>query len=125
MASHRVGWSQKTMAEDETPELEDWRAVLSRPLDVERFHPSSAEIELHVPAASDCGRVQPYNSDHYLAIRLGRTQETLATSLSAGDLPPRFEEYAYAIFVADGFGEQGVGARASRVALSALAHLAI
>jgi serine/threonine protein phosphatase PrpC len=52
-------------------------------------------------------------------------QETLISSLAPADLPPRFEEYAYAILVADGRGRRGAGARASRVALSTLAHLAI
>ena len=74
---------------------------------------------------SDCGKVAAHNTDHYLALRLGRLQETLASSLSAGDLPARFEEYAYAMVVADGLGEEGAGARASRVALSTLAHLAV
>jgi protein phosphatase len=52
-------------------------------------------------------------------------QETLISSLAPADLPPRFEEYAYSILVADGRGRRGAGARASRVALSTLAHLAI
>ena len=64
-------------------------------------------------------------SEHYLAMRLSRGQETLATSLSAEDLPPRFEEYGYAMLVADGLGEGGSGAVASRVALSTFAHLAV
>jgi PPM family protein phosphatase len=72
-----------------------------------------------------CGRLRPQNTDHYLAIRLGRMQETIVSSLTPADLPPRFEEYGYAMLVADGLGERGAGARASRVALSALAHLAI
>jgi protein phosphatase len=76
-------------------------------------------------AASDCGKVQKLNTDHFLAIRLGRMQETLLTSLPAADLPPRFEEYGFAMLVADGIGKGGAGARASRVALSALAHLSI
>src|SRR5258705_12115456 len=49
----------------------------------------------------------------------------MITSLIAADLPPRFEEYGYAMLVADGLDGEGRGARASRVALSALAHLAI
>ncbi len=108
-----------TMAEDRE---EEWRAALSKPLDVRKFQPS--EVELEVAASSVAGN-QPYNSDHYLALRLGRLQETLVTSLASGDLPPRFQEYAYAMLVADGLGDHGAGARASRVALSALAYLAI
>jgi protein phosphatase len=78
-----------------------------------------------VGAASSCGRRHPHNTDHFLALRLGRLQETLLTSLHTADLPSRFEEYGYALLVADGFGDDDTGARASRVALSTLAHMAV
>ena len=71
------------------------------------------------------GKLHSHNTDHYLAVKLGRVQETLISSLAPADLPPRFEEYAYSIFVADGRGRRAAGARGSRVALSTLAHLAI
>jgi protein phosphatase len=102
-----------------------WRAILSRPVDIEPFHPLSSAVALEVAAASTCGKRRSHNTDHYLAIRLGRVQETLTTSLPSADLPPRFEESGYLMLVADGLGEDGSGAQASRVALSALAHLAI
>jgi len=104
---------------------DEWREVVSRPLNIDPFQPLSTDVWVEVAGASACGNVQPLNTDHYLAIRLGRLQETLLTSLSEADLPPRFEEYGYAMLVADGLGSGGAGARASRVALSALAHLAI
>lgn len=102
-----------------------WRAAVSRPVDIETFRPFSSAVSLQVAAASVCGKLRPYNTDHYLAVRLGRMQETMLSSLRPADLPPRFEEFAYALLVADGLGERGAGARASRVALSAVAHLAI
>jgi serine/threonine protein phosphatase PrpC len=102
----------------------EWRAVLSRPLAIDEFLSAAANVDIEVAALSDCGAVET-NTDHYLALRLGRVQETLATSLQSSDLPRRYEEYAYAMVVADGLGDQGAGARASRVALSTLAHLAI
>jgi len=102
-----------------------WRGLVSAPLEVESFRSPSSEVTLEIAASSVCGMLQPHNSDHYLVLRLGRTQETMLSSLAAGDLPPRFEEHAYALFVADGLGDRGSGARASRVALSAIAHLAI
>jgi protein phosphatase len=40
-------------------------------------------------------------------------------------LPARFEEYAFAMLVADGLGEPGAGSVASRTALSTIAHLAL
>jgi len=102
-----------------------WRAVVSQPVEFADFHPLSSALAVEVAAASVCGRLRPHNTDHYLAIRFGRLQETIVTSLAAADLPPRFEEYAYAMLVADGLDESGAGARASRVALSTLAKLAI
>lgn len=98
---------------------------MAEPLPAAEFHPLSSAIALEIAAATLCGRRCSHNSDHYMAMRLGRLQETLATSLAAADLPPRFEEYAYALLVADGLGEHGTGARASRVALSAIARLVI
>jgi len=101
------------------------RAAVSSPLDLSAFHPVPSASAIDVAALSIGGTLQDENTDHYLAIRLGRLQETLTTSLSEGDLPPRFEEYAYAMLVADGLGAHGTGVRASRLALSTLAHLAI
>jgi protein phosphatase len=104
---------------------EHWRAALSQPVPNEPFQPASASIAVDIGVASASGPGRLHNTDHYLAIRLGRLQETLATSLAVEDLPGRFEEYGYAMLVADGLGGNGAGARASRVALSTLAHLAI
>ena len=102
-----------------------WRSAISRPVDIEPFRPLSSTVSLEVAASSICGALRANNTDHYLAIRLGRMQETLLSSLRPADLPPRFEEFGYALLVADGLGDECSGARASRVALSALAHLAI
>jgi PPM family protein phosphatase len=103
----------------------EWRAAVSRPLDAPAFQPVSASIGLEVAGVSVTGQTQVHNTDHFVAIRLGRMQETLTTSLVEADLPPRFEEYAYAMLVADGLDSDGTGGRASRLALSTLAHLAI
>ena len=62
--------------------------------------------------AREQGRL-PQHDEHYLAVRLDRSQETLVTSLSAVDLPPRFEEHGYAMLVADGMGEGGAGSVAN------------
>ncbi len=102
-----------------------WRAIISPPLDIEPFHPLSSAMALEIAADSVRGKWRAHNTDHYLALRTGRLRETLITSLAAADLPPRFEEYAYSMLVADGLSEDAGGARASRVALSALAHLYI
>jgi PPM family protein phosphatase len=102
-----------------------WRSVLSLPLEHDEFRPPSAVAAVETAAASICGSVRPHNTDHYLAIQLTRSQDTLLSSLPDSDLPTPFTEYGYAFAVADGLGERGAGARASRVVLSTLAHLVI
>ena len=82
-------------------------------------------MRVEIAGLSQRGTRRLVNDDHYLVIRLGRDQETLATSLSEAEVPPRFEEYGYAMLVADGLGEGGSGSLASRVALSTIAHLAL
>ena len=58
-------------------------------------------------------------------LRLGRHQETLATSLPDGEVPARFDEAAYGILIADGMGTNGIGEAASRLAISTFAQLAL
>src|SRR5215831_21267375 len=114
--------SQRAMAEDPNAA---WRAVVSHPLEHEHYRPLSSAAVLEIAGSSVCGAMHSHNTDHYLALRVGRMQETVMSSLTESDLPPRFTEYGYALAVADGFGDRGVGARASRVALSTLAFLTI
>jgi protein phosphatase len=101
------------------------RAIVAQPFEIEPFHPLSSRGILDVAGRSVRGKLHTHNSDHYLAVRVGRVQETLISSLASSDLPAHFEEHAYCLLVADGRGRRGAGARASRIALSALAHLAI
>ena len=67
----------------------------------EDFRTLSSAIRVDFAARSHPGR-QPANEDHYLVLRLGRHQETLATSLPDGEVPARFDETAYGILIADG-----------------------
>jgi protein phosphatase len=90
----------------------------------EEFRPLSAAIRLEFGARSHPGR-QPANEDHYHVLRLGRYQETIATSLPEGEVQAHFEEAAYGIIVADGLGTVGAGERASRLAISTFAELAV
>ena len=99
------------------------RALLSRPLPFSEFRPLSAIVQVTIAAFTRRGPAQTSNDDHYLVLRAGRSQETLATSLSTGELPAAFEEHGYAMLVADGLGRSGAGSVASRVALSAIAHM--
>ena len=101
------------------------RRVLSPILDAGEYRTLSSSVRLELGATSRAGKLRPFNQDHYLAVRLGRSQEVLDTSLAERDVPGRFEEYAYALLVADGLGQTGAGSLASRIALSTFAHLAL
>jgi PPM family protein phosphatase len=101
------------------------RAALASNTVFDHPHPRSASVRVECGARSHRGASRPHNDDHYLVVRLGRSQETLLTSLSAADVPAPFEEYGYAMLVANGLGEGGTGSVASRVALSTLAHLVL
>jgi protein phosphatase len=113
------------MTDHNLEQRDAWREAISSPLDIAAFHPLSSTFGVELAAVSSGGATPSHDTDHYLAVRLGRLQETIVTSLAAADLPPRFEEHAYAMFVADGLGGEGSSVRASRLALSTLAHLAI
>lgn len=98
------------------------RALLSSPARTHDFTSASALVRTQIAARSHRGRVLKENEDHYLVVRLGRYEETLLTSLTDLDVPPRFDEYAYAAVVADGIGGGGAGAVAARLAISTLSQ---
>jgi len=85
--------------------------------------PSSATAETTFGAQSHRGKSRTINEDHYLILRLGRYQETLMTSLRDESIAARFDEYGYAMVVADGMGGTGEGEDASRVAVTTLVYL--
>src|SRR3954470_22283344 len=85
--------------------------------------PPSAAVEATFGAQSRRGRSRPINEDHYLVFRLGRHQETLLTSLRDHAISAPFDEYGYAMVVADGVGETGGGEAASRLAIATLVYL--
>lgn len=99
------------------------RTTLSPLLGIDDVRPMSSVVKVTIAARSHQGALRERNEDHYLVVRLGREQETLATSLSESDVPPQFQENGYVMLVADGLGEGGAGSVASRVALSTMAHL--
>jgi len=101
------------------------RRVLSPVLHADDFRTLASAVRVEIGARSRKGRGRPQNDDNYLTARLGRSQEILDTSLARADVPERFDEYAYAMLVADGLGDGGTGGVASRVTLSAFAHLAL
>jgi protein phosphatase len=75
-------------------------------------------------AESRCSALHPLNEDHYLIFRLGRHLDTLMTSLPTPEVSQRFDEYGYAMLIADGVGGTGTGEVASRLAIATLVRLA-
>jgi serine/threonine protein phosphatase PrpC len=92
-------------------------------LESSEFPPPSTTVEVTYGARSQRGRSRSVNEDHYLVLQLGRHQETLLTSLPDGMMAPRFDEYGYALVVADGMGGTGAGEVASHLAISTLVYL--
>ena len=83
----------------------------------------STHVRVDFGARSRQSPQRSVNEDHYLIVRLARAQETLLTSLPDGEMPNRFDEFAYGMVIADGVGQAGEAA--SRLAVSTLAHLAV
>jgi protein phosphatase len=92
---------------------------------VAQSRPFSALVQVDVSARSHPGYHRDHNEDHYLISRLGRSIETIDTSLHFGDVPERAEEVNYVMIVADGIGGHAAGEVASRMAISALISLAL
>ena len=95
------------------------------PVAVGPSHPLSSLVRIDIDAQSHTGHHRANNEDHFLVARLGRTLQTLITSLPAGDVPERTEEVNYVMVVADGMGGHAAGEFASRMAISALVSLAL
>jgi serine/threonine protein phosphatase PrpC len=85
----------------------------------------SSLIRIDVSALSHTGHRRANNEDHYLVARLGRTLQTVSTSLPAGDVPERTEEVNHVMIVADGMGGHRAGEIASRMAITTLVSLAL
>ncbi len=103
--------------------LNDEHTSESSPL----FNPEFPSSLVHVALAarSHQGLVRSSNQDHYLAVRIGRSLETLMTNLPEGVLPRSFDETAYGMLVADGMGGMAAGEVASRTALLTLVELVV
>jgi protein phosphatase len=85
----------------------------------------SSLIRIDVSALSHTGYRRANNEDHFLVVKLGRTLETVTTSLPTGDVPQRTEEVNHVMIVADGMGGHRAGEIASRMAITTLINLAL
>ena len=100
-------------------------ASTSGPVAVVPGETFSSLIRIDVSALSHTGYQRTNNEDHYLVVRLGRSLETVSTSLPAGDIPARTEEVNHVMIVADGMGGHRAGEIASRMAITTLVNLAL
>lgn len=101
-------------------EYDESRLVNQRPHNV-----PSALVQVDLAAQSHQGHVRENNEDHYLAVRITRSLETILTNLTEGGIPERFDETAYGLLVADGMGGMAAGEVASRAALMRLLELVV
>lgn len=85
----------------------------------------SARAQVDLAAQSHQGHVRDNNEDHYLAVRITRSLETVLTNLTEGLVPERFDETAYGLVVADGMGGMAAGEVASSAALLRLLELVV
>lgn len=85
----------------------------------------SAMVQVDLAAQSHQGLVRENNEDHYLAVRISRTLQTIMTNLTEGVLPERYDETAYGMLVADGMGGHAGGEIASSMALLRLLELVV
>src|SRR4030095_702586 len=86
---------------------------------------ATARVEVDLAAQSHQGHIRTNNEDHYLAVRITRSLETVLTNLGEGVLPKRLDETAYGMLVADGMGGTAAGEVASSAALLRLMELVI
>jgi len=92
-------------------------------LSLRAFDLPSATVAVVFGAKSHRGLARRVNEDHYIVISIGRHQQTLLTSLPDEVAQTRFDEYGYAMVVADGMGGSGAGESASHLAIATLVSL--
>jgi protein phosphatase len=72
-------------------------------------------VRIECAGMSHPGNVRDVNEDSFLVARVGRSIDTLVTSLPMDELPRRVDESGYVLVVADGMGGAAAGEVASRL----------
>lgn len=85
--------------------------------------PLSSKVRVEFGAHCAPGKRHSINGDHHVIARLGRSQETLLTSLPPDVIGDRYDEYGYGMVVADGIGTAAESEAAARIAISTLLRL--
>lgn len=86
---------------------------------------ASSLVQVDLGALTHKGKVRPTNEDHFLAVRFGRSLETLISNLPRWTLSPSIQEIGYGMVVADGMGGRPGGEIASRTAITTLMDLVL
>ena len=86
---------------------------------------ASARVQVELASMTHPGLVRKNNEDHYLAVRVGRSLETLFSNIDATILHRNFEEVGYGMLVADGIGGMAAGEIASRMAICKLVEFVL
>jgi len=112
---------RKSNGEDETLEI----VPTATPAAIESAGSTSSTVDVDLAAETHRGLVRANNEDHYLALRFGRSLETVSTNIAEGSLEPGFKETGYGLVVADGMGGMAAGDVASRTALVKLVEMVV
>jgi serine/threonine protein phosphatase PrpC len=107
---------------DEKDDGPRWRPISRFPGNIDSPTPGPW-VDVDFGACSRRGQLRAVNDDHYLILRLGRHMEAVRSSLPPGEIPPRFDEFAYSMVIADGMGRDAEAA--SRLAIATFAQLAV
>ena len=82
-------------------------------------------VKVDLAAQTHRGHFKSLNEDHFLALRFGRSLETLSSNITESDLETSFNEVGYGMVVADGMGGRTAGDLASLTALIKLVELVV
>jgi len=86
---------------------------------------SGPRVRIEAAGLSHPGNVREVNEDSFLVARVGRSIDTLVTSLPEDEVSGRFDESGYVMIVADGMGGAAAGEVASRLAIRTLVEIVL